>query len=279
MTGVRSRDPFDTMWHAYIDGKAYGPYSGHTIRTMVEKEEFFGTDLVVGVRQSDWHQAKDDPILRLLFADVVLSEKRGPVRYTARRGRRINRIAGVMLLLGFGWVIWPYYSVYDLVTGLKAGDVQTLQKRVDWNTVRQSLRGDVNASLLRSQAKDQSDFSRGLTMTIGPALIGQMIDGYVTPQAIARLMQDDRASTVSSSTTNPPAANQNVRQTISQFSSKQVAYAFFSGSPFSFRIDVRSPNPQVQGLIKLHFSWHGDWTLDEISLPWDDIEKLQATNR
>jgi Protein of unknown function (DUF2939) len=96
---------------------------------------------------SSWVQAKDDPVLRLLFirTDRVSNP---PSSYTAKRGRRINMIATLIILFGLVWLVWPYYAVYDLARGFRNGDEATLQYRVNWDSVRQSLRGDLNASFL-----------------------------------------------------------------------------------------------------------------------------------
>ena len=59
-------------------------------------------------------------------------------------GRRINSVAGAIIIGVISWIAWPYYAAYYLATGVKNGDETTLQSRVDWDTVRQSLRGDLN---------------------------------------------------------------------------------------------------------------------------------------
>jgi hypothetical protein len=74
------------------------------------------------------------------------------------------------------WIAWPYYAAYDLATALRDGDSVALENRVAWDSVRQSLRADLNAILLRDVG------SNNLAAAIGPAIINQMIEGFVTPQ-------------------------------------------------------------------------------------------------
>jgi hypothetical protein len=63
---------------------------------MVEKGEIVESDLVVVEGSSSWVQAKHDPVLRLLFVRGDTKANRSPERHTAKQGRRINLIAGVV---------------------------------------------------------------------------------------------------------------------------------------------------------------------------------------
>ncbi|MCA6113117.1 DUF2939 domain-containing protein [Bradyrhizobium cenepequi] len=47
------------------------------------------------------------------------------------------------------WFAWPYYAVLSLMQAARDGDLSTLERRVDWNSLRQALRGDLNARLLQ----------------------------------------------------------------------------------------------------------------------------------
>ena len=103
-----ARDPFDGRWHAYVDGKSYGPYTGHHISSMAAAGEILDTDLVCSEGGSAWVQAKDEPILQLLF---LRSESKAPPRrdsLTAKQldgtstsvaGKPVMRILRVLLII------------------------------------------------------------------------------------------------------------------------------------------------------------------------------------
>jgi TM2 domain-containing membrane protein YozV len=59
--------PLDKEWFAYVDGKSYGPYSGHDIRRMVEKGQIHESDHLCPNNGTAWVVAKNDPILGTLF--------------------------------------------------------------------------------------------------------------------------------------------------------------------------------------------------------------------
>jgi hypothetical protein len=273
--GARAaQSPFDSRWFAYVNDKTHGPYSGHRIRKMVADGEIVGTDLVVVEGNSSWVQAKDDPVLRLLFVRADSIAERPPTRHTAKRGRRINLIATVIMLGGLIWMAWPYYAAYDLAMGLRNGDEATLQSRINWESVRQSLRGDLNASFLKHVSEDKSDLGRGFALMLGPALVNQIVDGYITPQAVSRIVKGSQAKDVTDVAFLP--SSQDVQTGLRNFSARQIGYAFFAGGPLSFRIDIRPADDSKPGVTTLFFRWSGDWNLTRVTLPLDEIQQWNA---
>ena len=127
------------------------------------------------------------------------------------------------------WIAWPYYAAYSLFIAFRDGDVSVLEDRVAWDSVRQGLRGDLNVSFLgtlTADLKKDDPFAIGpLAMVLGPAIINQVIDNYLTPQAIAAAKRAD----VSTSSNDGALANidktvQNARR---ELQLDQVRYAFF----------------------------------------------------
>jgi hypothetical protein len=109
---------------------------------------------------------------------------------------RNNAFALICVLISVCWIAWPYYAAYDLATALRDGDSIALENRVAWDSVRQGLRADLNAILMRGVGSD-SGASSGLAAILGPAIINQMIEGYVTPQGMASLMRPRNAASTS----------------------------------------------------------------------------------
>ena len=137
------------------------------------------------------------------------------------------RAAPIIIAL---WIGWPYYAAYSLFIAFRDGDVSVLEDRVAWDSVRQGLRGDLSASILGTltadlKKDDASAIGSGLAMLIGPAIINQAINNYLTPQAIAAAKRAD----ASTSSNNGALANidktvQNARR---ELQLDQVRYAFF----------------------------------------------------
>ncbi len=97
------------------------------------------------------------------------------------------------------YAIWPFWSVYQLRQALKAGDLPAIDARVEWQTVRTSLR----QSLLSRLAAPNS--MRAPTGPVGPSpgswrtmwrnvksaitvsVVENTVDRLLTPAGLARL--------------------------------------------------------------------------------------------
>src|SRR5436190_2259322 len=154
------------------------------------------------------------------------------------RGRlwmKIKIVIGIVILVALGWITWPYYALYDFANGVRQGDQVALEGRVAWDSVRQGLRDDLNAVFLQNLNKNDSATSAlgtGLVALVGPTIINNVIDSYVTPRGIANLIQRGKPSILNAAQTENSAANQSSRLDDKQQDRlhwAQVRYAFFSG--------------------------------------------------
>lgn len=59
--------PLDKRWFAHVDGKNYGPYSGHDIKRMVGAGQITESDFLCAEGAQAWTQAKNEPLLGTLF--------------------------------------------------------------------------------------------------------------------------------------------------------------------------------------------------------------------
>ena len=160
---------------------------------------------------------------------------------------------GVIVLAVIAWVAWPYYAVNDLVTAVRDGDVQRLERRVDWPAVEAGVREDLSAMAIR----------RGDApgVVLGPRLIDSILDQMVTPERVMQLLRAERGLGEGA-----PAAGK-----IGSVDWSRINWAFFSGSPTSFLVDVKTADGRESN-VKLLFHWNGDWTLHRLILPPDLLQ-------
>jgi hypothetical protein len=200
---------------------------------------------------------------------------------------RSRIIAGVSSIVVIGWLAWPYYALYDFATALQNADPVALESRVEWDRVRQGLRGDLNAILLhhiRSESENTTNtggaLGTGIAAVLGPSLVAQLVDAYVTPQAISDLIRTGRPAT---STNEVADANAHVAEKGKErhrIKWDQVKLAFFSGGPATFRVEIiPEADPPIQQPVILLFKWSGDWKLIRIFLPVDAIVAQQEADR
>ena len=280
--------PYDKRWHVHADGKTYGPYTGHQIRQMVKQNQVVGSDFVYaeGESGSAWQQIAKDPILGTLFkSSEALRSPPAPRFELSARFRKW--LFAILVVAVVGWIVWPYYAVYDLAVAVREGDVSTLEDRVAWDSVRQGLRGDLSAMLLRKLSTDaKTDTSSGaalgtgLAVMLGPAIVDRMVDSYVTPQTVAAANRANRTDNISSDTANIPGNFNETIQTARRIRWDQITYAFFSGSPLTFLVEfIPDHDPPFQHPTELRFHWDGNWKLTRIMLPSDAIAGLSAAAR
>ena len=52
----------------------------------------------------------------------------------------MKKFLAVFFGLAVLWIAWPYCAAYELAKAVEAGDPVTIERRVDWTTLRQGLR-------------------------------------------------------------------------------------------------------------------------------------------
>jgi Protein of unknown function (DUF2939) len=197
---------------------------------------------------------------------------------------KIKIVVDIVILVALGWITWPYYALYDFANGMQQGDQVALERRVAWDEVRRGLRDDLNAGLLGLIKNDgtSSPLATGLVALVGPTIINNAIDSYVTPRGIANLIRSGKPSIPNVAQTENSATDQS---SASRFDDKQqdrlhweqVRYAFFSGGPLTFRVDITQDNAQSgQRPVTLLFKWAGDWKLSRLFLPLDPAQNTHA---
>ncbi len=221
--------PFDAQWHVNVNQKTYGPYAGHDISRMVSNGQIKASDFVHANGGSHWVQAKDDPIIGALFENQSRKKAKN-----GRSPRSVLILVGASVIFAIFWAVWPYYDLYQLSVSLRDGDSIALEGQIEWSSVREGLRGDLNAMFLQSLRSEKPDAGIGLAAVLAPAIINQMIDSYVTPQNISYLIRNGKpavpaAAVTSNEPLQAPAEQAPVQQSPAQhppqFSPDKIAAA------------------------------------------------------
>jgi hypothetical protein len=196
--------------------------------------------------------------------------------------KRRKLLLGCLVAAIIGWTVWPYYAVYDLVVAVREGDISTLEDRVEWDSVRQSLRADIKANVLAAAKLNTNAPSAGLgagrALMLAPAIIDGMIDSYVTPQGVAAIVRPTNKTDAGQTAVDSPKTLTQAVQAAAK-GLDQVRYAFFSGGPLTFKVQIEAESKKP---ITLLFKWSGDWKLTRIVLPpnaFDGPKEIQSETR
>lgn len=107
-------------------------------------------------------------------------------------------VAAVLSVVAIAYVGSPFWAARQFKEAALSGDVDRLEASVDFPSVRESLKSQLTIALttkMQSDPEMQSNPFAGLGMMIMPAMVGKMVDAYVTPDVMSAMMRSGRVRT------------------------------------------------------------------------------------
>lgn len=101
-------------------------------------------------------------------------------------------LAAFILMVGAVWYFGsPSYAMSQLRDAAIEGNRDDLEERIDFPKVRESLKSQLSTLMAAELAKSENQESGfgALGAMVGMAMIGPMIDGLVTPDSMAAMIQ------------------------------------------------------------------------------------------
>jgi hypothetical protein len=102
--------------------------------------------------------------------------------------RIVFRIILCLLPLAAAYVAWPIYSALQIREAMVAGDIDFLNRKVEWDAVRASLKSSLSPEAIARLAQDPDAPKRTLWQnikaSIAPKFADTVIDRYVTPEQL-----------------------------------------------------------------------------------------------
>jgi hypothetical protein len=174
------------------------------------------------------------------------------VRAVSSQRKYLVAIVVFALLL---YVASPYYSIWRFGETLRAHDLNALSDRVDFNSVRGSLKQQIRDHFLGILKKKKKDrLTQFLAANAGDPL-DQLIDSYLTPEGLAAIISDPAPIKSASSLSSLPGINSAQPREIDW---SKFRHAYFTG-PRDFAVDHEG--------IKLRFRFNGlGWKLHALDL-------------
>jgi hypothetical protein len=111
--------------------------------------------------------------------------------------RTIKTLLGVLLLAVPVYVAWPICSALEIRHAIKSGDTATLARKIEWDSLRASLKASITAdTLARLEAQPdapQPSVWQRVTAAVAPTVASSAIDRYVTPENLPWLLGVQKA--------------------------------------------------------------------------------------
>lgn len=105
-------------------------------------------------------------------------------------------VAGAVVLFGIAWAAAPVLAAQALIRAAKAGDEQKIEALVDFPSLRESLKAELNTELMERMSRDprvSESGLGGLGMMLAPMILSGAVDAVVTPQVVAQMVRTAEA--------------------------------------------------------------------------------------
>jgi len=255
-------------FYLHSHGYESGPFTLSKLREMLEQKIITSTDLIWREGMSEW-KSVGDIIVRARPSSLKTKIPAPSQHYTPPQPT-YGSTAGIsytpVILLGIAvvfiasYMASPFIALHDLKRALESGDAGSLQERIDFPEIRQSLKEQIKASFMEEFAKDNeaSALSTGLAAAFGPLLIDSIVDSVVTPAGISNLIWNAKFPA-------PSADGKPLEQSPEPKETEprhlNISYAWFSGLT-TFK--VVSKNKDL--VLRFHLK-DFKWKLYNIDLP------------
>lgn len=110
-------------------------------------------------------------------------------------------VAAILSVMVLAYVGSPFWAARQFKQAALSGDVDRLDAAVDFPSVRESLKSQLTIAMTEKMQSDpemRSNPFAGLGMMIMPAMMGKMVDAYVTPDGMSAMMRSGRVRTARS---------------------------------------------------------------------------------
>jgi hypothetical protein len=164
-------------------------------------------------------------------------------------------VFAILLILGAGYIGYPYATLYRIDNAVRHSDAATLRSLVDWYSVREGLKEDICDMVMEGPVKSRADNELapfGASFVRGMA--GNALDHTVTPETLVSM---------GSGSAMPKQA-----------SGAHVTWAFFD-SPTEFSVALSTPDAAQPIRLLMEFrDWR--WQVRRVSLPNELLEHAGA---
>lgn len=170
-------------------------------------------------------------------------------------------ISALFLALYFGS---PYWAVHKFQAAIQSGDADALETRVDFPVVRENLKSQLTAKLVEEYSNDpemaDNPFA-GLGMLMAPSVVNSMVDAFVTPDGLARLVKTGNANIKSASNT-----------VVTEQPKPDASYDYSGLDRFRVTLHAKDQTDAKVGLL-LERRGLFSWKMIRVELPDDVLRK------
>lgn len=106
--------------------------------------------------------------------------------------RRLLTVLLLILPLAVAYAVWPVHTALEIREAIIAGDSATLNRKVDWDALRASLKSSISPETLARLSEDPNapkpSLWQRIKAAVAPSMAEGVIDRYVTPENLPVLL-------------------------------------------------------------------------------------------
>lgn len=179
-------------------------------------------------------------------------------------------IAAVIVLIGGYYYASPYIVLNSIKSAAQAGDSEKVSAYIDYPSVRQSFKDQMNAYIVKDMASKETNGWEALGAMMATTMVDKMVDAVVTPEGMTLMLQgkDFKDSL-------KPQTEQSSNQTTSK---EKLDYSTRYLSMNMFEITLKNPNNEKQ--LKIIMERDGlSWKVKKFVIPMDETKPQQTAQQ
>jgi hypothetical protein len=187
---------------------------------------------------------------------------------------RVLKLLSAIVVLGAAYVAWPIYSALQIRDAIHSGDTATLARKIEWESVRASLKASLSAETLARLEADPNGPKPSLWQRIKAVVTPKMADGvidrYVTPQNLPYLFGIRQAYRVAAGSQEPATVlagtwlSGTPVDRLASFYRRIRRAVFYSPTRFEIEVvDKYEPERRYIGMLELRGL---DWKLTGLTI-------------
>ena len=168
-------------------------------------------------------------------------------------------IAIVVVICGY-WYATPYLALNNIKKAAQAGDSDTVSKYIDYPSVRQSFKDQMNAKMAKELMNQDNDGFAALGAMLASTMVDKMIDGIVTPEGMTLMLKGKDLKDAAQSS----EANSTTQTNEEEQAEYKTRYTSFS----DFEVVIQDPNDSKAVTVKMVRDGLS-WKVNKIVIPMD----------
>lgn len=158
----------------------------------------------------------------------------------------------------------PYLVLRNMQSAAQQGDSEKLNQYIDYPSVRQSLKDQLNAHMLKELKQEHNNEFAALGAMLATSMTDTLLDAVITPTGVGLMLQGKNLNP-----SHMPNANASAAQQQEQ-SEEKVDYKTYYTSMNRFVVDVSNKQRHDQR-VKVIMERDGlSWKLKELIVPLDN---------